>query len=77
MVLTKISSSAKQLSLPGDFRFYGLLGFNGEFLIFDFIEFSKSLNEIVTYDTYIMFEIHSGAMLFAKNISKNKNIFEA
>ena len=31
----------------------------------------KSPNEIVPYDTYILFEENLGAMLFAKNISKN------
>ena len=29
--------------------------------------------EIVPYDTYIIFEEHLGAILFARNISKNIN----
>ena len=35
----------------------------------------KLPNEIVLYDTYIIFEENLGAMLFAKNISKNINTF--
>ena len=35
----------------------------------------KSPDEIVPYDTYIIFEENLGAMLFAKNISKNINTF--
>ena len=35
----------------------------------------KSPNEIVPYDTYIIFEENLGAILFAKNISKNINTF--
>ena len=30
----------------------------------------KLPNEIVSYDTYIIFEVNLGAILFAKNISK-------
>ena len=32
-------------------------------------------NEIVFYETYIVYEKHLGAMLFAKNTSKNINTF--
>ena len=42
---------------------------------FDFIDIWKSPNEIVPYDTYIIFEKHLGEMLFAQNISENINIF--
>ena len=31
--------------------------------------------KIVPYDTYIIFEQHLGAMLFARKISKNINTF--
>ena len=37
--------------------------------------FWKSPDEIISYDTYIIFEKHLGAMLFAQNKSKNLNIF--
>ena len=52
--LEQIFFLSKKLILPGDFRFYGLLGFNGQYLISDFIKFWKSLNEIVPYETYII-----------------------
>ena len=50
-------------ALPGDFWFYGI--------------FWKFPNEIVPYDTYIIFEKHLGSMLFAQNIPKNINIFRS
>ena len=37
--------------------------------------FWKFPNEIVSYDTYIIFEKHLGEMLFVQNISKNINTF--
>ena len=46
----KISSWAKKLSVSGNFRFDGLLGFAGWFLIF--LNYWKSPKEIVPYDTY-------------------------
>ena len=46
-------------------------------MAFEFSNFPswKSPNKIVPYDTYIIFEENLGAMLFAKNISKNINTF--
>ena len=32
-------------------------------------------NEIVSYDTHIIFEKHLGAMIFDQNTSKNTNMF--
>ena len=37
------------------------------FLIFDLMEFWKLPDEIVSYDTYIIFENYSGTMFFAQN----------
>ena len=51
------------LDLPGDSWFLILWNF------------WKPPNEIVSYDTYIIFEKRLGAMLFAQNTSKNINIF--
>ena len=50
-------------ALPGDFWFLILMNY------------WKSTNEVVPYDTYIIFEEHSGATLFARKISKNINTF--
>ena len=70
MSSAKFSSGAKILSLPGNFRFYGILGCAGLFSIL--WNFWKSTNETVPYDTYIIFKKHLGAMLFAQNISLKK-----
>ena len=54
------------LSLPSDFRFDGLLGSAGRFLIFDILEILEIANEIVSYDTYIIYEKHLGEMLLVQ-----------
>ena len=64
---------AKILSLPGNFRFLWTFGLCRA--IFDLMEFLELPNEIVCYDTYIIFDKHLGAIYFAQNISKSKNIF--
>ena len=38
-------------------------------------DFGKSPNEIVFYETHIIFRKHLGEMLFAQNTSKNIEIF--
>ena len=63
------------LSLLGDFWFYGLLALPGDFWFLILRNFWKWPNEIVPYDTDIIFRKHLGAMLFAQNISKKYKTF--
>ena len=57
------------------FDFMDIWDFSGDFLFFILLNCWKSPYEIVPYDTYIIFEEHSGAMLFARKRSKNINSF--
>ena len=61
---------------PGQFfDFMDIWALPGDYLFYILLNYWKSPYEIVPYDTYIIFEEHLGAMLFARKISKNINTF--
>ena len=62
----EVSSLAKNGLCWANFNFKGFWALPGDFW---------SPNEIVSYETYVIFEKHLGEMLFAQNTSKNINIF--
>ena len=74
-------SSAKKCRVQKNYLWRAIFDFMDfwalplDVLFFILLDFWKLPNEIVPYDTYIIFEKHLRAMLFTKNISKNINTF--
>ena len=75
MSQAKISSWAKKCPTRPIFDFMDLWALPDDFRFSVLLNYWKFPNEIVPYDTYIIFEDNLGAMLFARKISKNINTF--
>ena len=65
----------KNVSISQFFVFMDIWDLPGDSLFLVLLNYWNSSYKIVSYDTYIIFEEHLEAMLFARKISKNINTF--